>query len=81
MSAKPDWDASDSRLVLTLSHCMPFFDHYEIRIDEGAWERCEECFEWPIQGGCRGVNTMNRPGILSRIEVAYARPPPGTGYY
>ncbi len=86
MSAKPDWDASGSRLVLTLSHCMPFFDRYEIRIDEGAWERCEESFEWPMQEGvhsvtCRGVNTMNRSGIPSRIEVAYARPPLGTGYY
>ncbi len=80
------WDPSGSRLAVTLSHCMPFFDHYEIRIDEGAWERCEESFEWPMQEGvhslaCRGVNTMNRPGISSRIEVAYARPPSGTGYY
>jgi hypothetical protein len=24
---------------------------------------------------CRAVNVMNRPGIVSRLDVAHARPP------
>ena len=86
ISTQPSWDEDGARLAVTLSHCMPFFDHYEIRFDDGAWKPCGECFDWPMREGvqslaCRGVNSMNRKGVPSRIEVAYARPPLGTGYF
>lgn len=86
ISTHPSWDEEGARLAVTLSHCMPFFDHYEIRFDDGVWQRCGERFDWPMREGvqslaCRGVNSMNRTGVPSRIAVAYARPPTGTGYY
>ena len=86
ISTQPSWSAGGPRLAVTLSHCMPFFDHYEIRFDDGAWQRCEAHFDWPMREGvqslaCRGVNSMSRTGVPCRIEVAYARPPLGTGYY
>jgi hypothetical protein len=48
-------------------------------VDGGDWESCEPGFDWAMHEGrnsleCRSVNVMNRPGIVSRIEVAYARP-------
>ncbi|MCE2441159.1 MAG: hypothetical protein J4F39_17260, partial [Candidatus Latescibacteria bacterium] len=86
IATRPSWDGEGARLAVTLSHCMPFFDHYEIRFDNGAWQRCEPRFDWPMREGvqslaCRGVNAMNRTGVPSRIAVAYARPPVGTGYF
>src|SRR5262249_11907250 len=36
-SATPRWGPEGSALTLMLSHCMPFFDHYEARIDGGPW--------------------------------------------
>ena len=78
MSVKPSWTDGEGQLTVSLEHCMPFFDRYEARIDEGAWERREEGFDWPMHEGvnrleCRAVNVMDRPGIVSRIDVAYAR--------
>jgi len=80
LSATPSWNEGGSRLTITLEHCMPWFDHYEIRIDGGEWRPVEATFEWPMREGvnsleCRAVNVRNRPGIISRIEVAHARPP------
>ena len=65
ISTQPSWDEDGARLAVTLSHCMPFFDHYEIRFDDGAWKPCGECFDWPMREGvqslaCRGVNSMKR---------------------
>ncbi|MFQ6098961.1 MAG: UvrD-helicase domain-containing protein, partial [Armatimonadota bacterium] len=79
MGVKPSWDAERAQLRVTLQHCMPFFHHYEARIDAGRWEERPECFDWPLHEGinrleCRAVNVMRRPGIVSSIEVAYARP-------
>ncbi len=78
-SMAPAWEGDRARLTVGSEHCMPFFSHYEARVDGGGWERCESEFEWPMREGvnrleCRGVNVVGRAGIISRIDVAYARP-------
>ena len=52
-------------------------DHYEARVDGGAWELRAEGFDWPMHEGenvleVRPVNVCGREGITSRLEVAYA---------
>jgi len=79
LSAQPAWDADGASLKITLEHCTPWFDHYEVRIDGGGWEPRPDSFEWPMHEGgnvleCRAVNRRGRAGVISRIEVAYARP-------
>ncbi len=79
IGAEPSWDDEGASLRITLEHCMPWFDRYEARVDGGAWRQCDESFDWPMREGvnvleCRAVNRRARPGIVSRIEVAYARP-------
>lgn len=79
LAAQPGWEDGRAWLGVTLEHCMPYFDHYEARVDGGDWERRDERFDWPMREGlnvleCRAVNSMNRPGIPARVEVAYARP-------
>jgi hypothetical protein len=79
LSATPAWDEGRPRLTIELQHCMPFFDHYEARVDGEEWQPREAEFEWPMHDGvntlqCRAVNVRNVPGIVSRIEVAYSRP-------
>ena len=79
ISAAAEWDESGARLKVSLDHCMPFFDHYEVRVDGGTWEPRSADFDWPMHEGinsveCRGVNVMNRRGIVSSMDVAYAGP-------
>jgi len=71
------WDESGARLAISLEHCMPWFDHFEARIDGGDWERCEQTFTWPMHDAinslaCRAVNVQGRPGPQARIDVAYS---------
>lgn len=86
LAARPSWDERSSKLEVTLEHCMPWFDHYEVRLDApgtrildgGDWRRTEATFDWPMREGvnrleCRAVNARRRPGIVSRIDVAHAR--------
>lgn len=77
LAAAPSWDEVGARLSMTLEHCMPWFQRYEARIDDEDWAVCEEHLEWPMRPGVnalevRAVNRRERPGIVSRIEVAYA---------
>jgi len=77
LSTRPSWE-DGAKVAVTLEHCMPWFDHFEARIDEGDWKRVEEAFDWPMNEGanvleCRAVNVQGRPGIPSRIEVGYAK--------
>ncbi|MGC9316924.1 MAG: transglutaminase-like domain-containing protein [Armatimonadota bacterium] len=79
MTARPSWDEDGAALEIALEHCAPWFDHYEARVDGGGWERRDGSFDWPMREGvnvleCRTVNRRERPGIASRLEVAYARP-------
>jgi hypothetical protein len=78
LEATPSWEGGQSKLRIGLEHCMPYFDHYEIRQDGGEWQRVEASFDWPMHEGvnrleCRAVNVRNRPGVVSRMDVAYAR--------
>lgn len=79
LTAKPDWDRSGSRLTISLEHCMPYFDHFEKRIDGTDWEKAAAEFVWPMHEGtncleCRAVNVMGRMGPVSSIDVLHARP-------
>lgn len=76
LAASPSW-VDGPKLSLALQHCMPWFDHCEARVDGGAWEPRPETFDWPMREGenvleVRPVNVCGRPGITSRLEVAYA---------
>lgn len=78
LSAQPSWDENGSRLKITLEHCMPNFDHYEVRLNDAPWEKVSDSFDWPMMEGvnaleCRAVNVMGRPGIVSRFDVAHSR--------
>jgi hypothetical protein len=79
LSATPAWGGDGSRLTVTLEHCMPWFDRFEARVDGGEWHTVEASFVWPMREGvnrleCRAVNACRRPGIVSTIVVAHARP-------
>ena len=76
LSARSSW-SDGARLEVTLEHCMPWFSHYEARIDGGQWAAVAEAFDWPMREGrnvleVRPVNVCGRTGIPSRVEVAYA---------
>lgn len=76
LAARVSW-AEDAKLAVTLEHCMPWFDHYEVRIDGGQWQQTAGTFDWPMREGenvleVRPVNVCGRPGIVSRLEVAYS---------
>lgn len=69
--------ADGPRLVLGFEHCMPWFDHYEARLDGGEWQPTAESFTWLLHEGMnvlefRPVNLCARAGITSRLEVAFA---------
>jgi hypothetical protein len=76
VAAQARW-AEGPKLALTLEHCMPWFGHFEVRIDGSAWQTCPASFDWPMREGenvleVRPVNVCGRPGIASRLEVAFA---------
>jgi hypothetical protein len=78
-TALPSWGQGRAKLTINLEHCMPWFDHYEARVDGGDWERREESFDWVMQEGvnlleCRAVNVQGRAGPVSRLEVGFATP-------
>ena len=76
LSAKASWEG-EPRLAIGLEHCTPWFDRYEVRLDGGDWQTRPEQFDWPMQAGrnvleVRTVNACGRPGVTSRLEVAFA---------
>ncbi|MGD9496458.1 MAG: transglutaminase domain-containing protein [Armatimonadota bacterium] len=79
MGAEPSWDAAGASLAIDFEHCTPWFSHYEVRVDGGNWERCQESLQWGLHEGvnvleCRAVNRRGWPGVVSRLDVAYATP-------
>ena len=75
-NATASWE-NGPQLSVTLEHCMPWFDHFEKRVDKSGWQACDADFAWPMIEGenvleMRGVNVCGRPGIVSRLEVAYS---------
>ncbi|MBU0608407.1 MAG: transglutaminase-like domain-containing protein [Armatimonadetes bacterium] len=76
LSAAASW-ADGPKLAVKLEHCMPWFEHYEARVDGGAWQPQPGTFDWPMREGenvleVRAVNVCGQAGIVSRLEVAYA---------
>ena len=76
LGAAASW-AEGPKLALKLEHCMPWFSRFETRIDGEPWTARPEAFDWPMREGenvleVRPVNVCGRPGIPSRLEVAYA---------
>jgi hypothetical protein len=76
LGARASW-AGGPKLAVTLEHCMPWLDHYEVRIDGGQWQTQAASLDWPMREGenaleVRPVNACGRAGITSRLEVAYA---------
>ncbi len=76
LGADPSWDETGAALVISPDHCMPWFDHYEVRVDGGEWERKDMPFSWPMHNGanrleCRAVNVRDRKGIVSTVDVSY----------
>ncbi|MGI6208874.1 MAG: transglutaminase-like domain-containing protein [Anaerolineae bacterium] len=75
--ATPSWGEGRAQLAVTLDHCMPYFDHYEVRIDQGEWKPIAAEFVWPMHEGvnrleCRAVNVRGRRGPATWVDVAYA---------
>ena len=76
LSAQAAW-ADGPNLTVSLEHCMPWFDHFETRVDGGVWQTRPATLDWPLCEGenvleVRPVNVCGRPGLSSRLEVACA---------
>ncbi len=76
LAATATW-GDGPKLSVRLEHCMPWFDHYEMRLDRRAWQPSAAAFDWPMHEGenvleVRPVSVCGRAGIASRLEVAYA---------
>jgi len=76
LSAQAAW-ADGPNLTVSLKHCMPWFNHFETRVDGGVWQTRPATLDWPLREGenvleVRPVNVCGRPGLTSRLEVAYA---------
>ena len=61
-------------LHVTLSHSMPFFDHFLVRIDEGEWLTSDSVFVWRLQPGenrieAQAVSEAGVAGRSSRIVL------------
>jgi hypothetical protein len=75
----PRWDEEGAELLVRFEHCMPWFCHFELSVDGGAWQRCGESYTWRMHEGVnrlavRPVNVCGRVGITSELAVAYASP-------
>ncbi len=76
VGARASW-TDGPKLALTLEHCMPWFDHFEVRVDGQQWEPQPASWGWALHEGenvleVRPVNVCQRAGITARLEVAYA---------
>jgi hypothetical protein len=72
-TAVPQTDCSS--LCATLTHSMPYFDHFEYRTDaDASWRRCGETLEWRLHTGenrmeAAAVNTMGIRGSVANAVV------------
>lgn len=73
-AARPDY-------TLTLQHGMPWFDHYELRVDGGAWKRLPgDTVPAKLHEGLntlevRAVNRVGAAGPVNRMKIRYAADP------
>jgi len=62
--------------TVILSHTMPYFDRFLVRIDEKEWEETSDTLQWVLKNGtniidARAVNSAGIAGKPSRISVRY----------
>jgi hypothetical protein len=63
-------------LTVILSHTMPYFDHFMVRIGGANWEESPDTLPWVLTGGentieAKAVNAAGVEGKPSRIVVRY----------
>ncbi len=69
-AAKPDFD-------LQFHNCMPWFDHYEVKVDNGDWKKVKgERYTWHLVEGeneikVRSVNTAGIAGVETFAKMHY----------
>jgi hypothetical protein len=73
-AARPDY-------TLTLQHGMPWFSHYELRVDGGEWKRVAgDTVRLKLHTGLnaletRAVNRAGAAGPVNRMKIKYAAAP------
>ena len=63
-------------LEVDVETATPNFSHFEIRIDQGEWQKSAAPLSWALREGdnkleVRGVNLFGRAGRVARMRVAY----------
>jgi len=74
----PAYGNTAGTLHLEFDTVTPNFARYEVQIDGGAWKACGSSCDWWLHAGdntlsARTVNAFGRPGIVSTLEVNYAK--------
>ncbi len=64
----------ERKFNVQLTHTMPFFDHYFIKIDQEPWKKTFDKFIWELQEGknelqAKAVNKMGVEGKISNIVL------------
>ena len=64
---------------ITAHNNMPWFSHYEARIDKGIWKRLRaDSLDWNLKAGSnhleiRAVNQKGRAGTITNLDIRYQR--------
>jgi len=74
----PSYSKTAGTLHLEFDTVTPNFTRYEVQIDGGEWKTCGNAVDWPLNAGknvltARTVNAFGKPGIVSTLEVNYAK--------
>ncbi|MHB9106157.1 MAG: hypothetical protein ACYDCO_03785 [Armatimonadota bacterium] len=74
----PSYGKMAGTLHLEFDTVTPNFSRYEVRLDNGEWAKCGETYDWALRAGAnkldvRTVNAFGKPGIVSTMEVNYAK--------
>ncbi|MHB0937093.1 MAG: hypothetical protein ACYC6A_11960 [Armatimonadota bacterium] len=74
----PSYGKMAGTLHLEFDTVTPNFSRYEVRLDNGEWAKCGETYDWALRAGAnkldvRTVNAFGKPGIVSMMEVNYAK--------
>lgn len=74
----PSYGKAADTLRLEFDTHTPNFDRYEVRIDGKEWKPCGSAVDWWLHAGrnvleARTVNALGKPGIVSTLEVSYAK--------
>jgi len=74
----PSYGKAAGALRLEFDTVTPNFDRYEARLDGGEWTKCGGAYDWQLNAGAnrleaRTVNAFGKAGIVSSLEVNYAK--------